>query len=62
MSSRMPPVPPENRNPKGPPDDTHQMKTDAGLPDPGKQIDPEKQGQQGNSRINTTHQGYQQDR
>ena len=61
MSSKMPPIPPDNRNLKGPPEG-RQSRREAGLPDPDKPTDPEKQGQQGNSRVNTTHQGYQQDR
>lgn len=61
MSSKMPLVPPENRNPKLP-REARQSETDAELRGPDKPADPEKQGQQGNSRINTTHQGYQQDR
>lgn len=61
MSTKMPPVPADNQNPKGPPE-PRQSKVEGGLPDPGKATDPDKQGQQGNSRINTTHQGYQQDR
>lgn len=61
--SKLPPIPPENRSPMGP-----------GEPDHGKRdlsksqqrqsrpANPDSQGQQGNTRINTTHQGYQQDR
>ncbi|WP_372094751.1 hypothetical protein [Tistrella mobilis] len=61
MSSKMPPVPPENRSPKGtgeagrpPADDGHKGVHGA--------HDPDRQGQQGATRQNTTHQGYQQDR
>lgn len=60
MSSKMPPVPPENQSPKGPEGvpETQQGK------DPGsrQKLNPDKIGQAGNSKINTTHQGYQQDR
>jgi len=61
MSSKMPPVPPHNRSPKGPGEDKAASADDTqrgthGAPDP------DRQGQQGNSKVNTTHQGYQQDR
>lgn len=61
MSSKMPPVPPRNRSHKGPGEQKHVSADDSqhgthGAPDP------ERQGQQGNTKINTTHQGYQQDR
>jgi hypothetical protein len=61
MSSKMPPVPPENRSRKGA-GESQQVSADDtdngthGAPNPGKQ------GQQGNTMVNTTHQGYQQDR
>lgn len=61
MSTKLPPTPSQNRSPKGPgerkranPDDTHHGVH--GAPDP------DRQGQQGNTKVNTTHQGYQQDR
>ncbi len=60
MSSKHPPVPPKNRSSKGvgeSPVPTQQE--ERGLRRPP---DPEKQGQQGNTKINTTHQGNQQDR
>lgn len=61
MSSKLPPVPPANRSPKGTGEDPHISTDDApkgthGAPNP------DKQGQQGASRQGTTHQGYQQDR
>lgn len=61
MTTKLPPVPPENRSPKG----TGDPKTPA--PDETRHgehraADPDKQGQQGNTRVNTTHQGHQQDR
>lgn len=61
MSSEMPPVPPDNRSPKG----TGDPKTpaaDATAKGTHGAPDPDRQGQQGNSKVNTTHQGYQQDR
>lgn len=60
MSSKMPPVPEENRSDKGTGDrgnsgQSQHMASDA-------KSDPDKRGQQGNTKVNTTHQGYQQDR
>ena len=56
--AKHPPVPPENRNPH----DTN-VRPDEDSTGSGKQpMDPDKQGQQANTRQNTTHQGYQQDR
>jgi hypothetical protein len=59
--AKHPPVPPENRSPHQ--GDAHPE------PSPGPKgragtepADPNKQGQQANTRQNTTHQGYQQDR
>ena len=61
MSSKMPPVPPENRSPKGAGGDTPQAQQ--GEPHDNRQkINPDKVGQAGNSKVTTTHQGYQQDR
>lgn len=59
-SSHLPPVPEENVSPKGP-GDTPNVRADSSA---GRSAapDPDKQGQQGNSKVNTTHQGYQQDR
>lgn len=61
MSSKLPPVPTENKSPKGtghqkkaPIDDTQHGAHGAPNPD--------RRGQQGNTKVNTTHQGYQQDR
>lgn len=59
--TRHPVVPPENRNPHD--TDTHQTDPAVAKGKVGKQPkDPDKQGQQANTRQNTTHQGYQQDR
>jgi hypothetical protein len=60
MPSKMPPVPPANRSPKGPgakpatPKDTQPAEKTA------KNL--EEEGRHGNIKQNTTHQGYQQDR
>lgn len=60
MSSRLPPIPEENRSHKG----TGETGNDHPANDPHfrPEKDPDKLGQQGNSKVNTTHQGYQQDR
>jgi hypothetical protein len=60
MSSRLPPVPEENRSHKGTGETQADHKADEKHFSPEK--DPDKLGQQGNSKVNTTHQGYQQDR
>ncbi|MER9332864.1 hypothetical protein NKJ06_02405 [Mesorhizobium sp. M0293] len=59
MSKKLPPVPAENRSPKG----VGEHKS-VRLDEPGKRqaSNPEKQGQQGNINVNTTHQINQQDR
>ena len=63
MTQRMPPVPPANGSPKGPGSDP-EMSADS-APDK-KMADRQRhlgeQGRQGNTKQNTTHQGYQQDR
>ena len=61
MSKHLPPVPPENQSTKGPGGESPVNFKDA---NPQKQGDRnyDQQGRQGNSKINTTHQGYQQDR
>jgi hypothetical protein len=60
MSSRPQPVPPANRSNKGPGDQTLPPKDDA----PGRHTPSNlaQQDQQGNTKQNTTNQGYQQDR
>ena len=61
MNSKLPPTPEENRSDKGPGEPATTAPSQANAPDPrAKNYD--KQGQQGNSKINTTNQGYQQDR
>ena len=59
MASKMPPVPRDQRSPKGTgadpsvtADETRKAVSE----------NPDEQGQQGNTKQNTTHQGYQQDR
>lgn len=58
--AKHPPVPPENRNPH----DADARATDSAASDLAarESKDPDKHGQQANTRQNTTHQGYQQDR
>ncbi|MBX4909887.1 MULTISPECIES: hypothetical protein [Rhizobium] len=58
MSSRLPPIPAKNVSNKGAgkPARTEAEDTASG------NENPEKKGQQGNTKVNTTHQGYQQDR
>jgi hypothetical protein len=60
MSSRLPPTPSENLSHKGSGEQTHASDIRRGKLQPAN--DPGKQGQQGNTKVNTTHQGYQQDR
>jgi len=58
--SRRPPIPPENRSPKGPGSEpktgVDDYKTD------NRKRNLAEQGRQGNIKQNTTNQGYQQDR
>ncbi|RCS25102.1 hypothetical protein DUT91_06660 [Phyllobacterium salinisoli] len=60
MTRRIPPAPPENRSPKGTGDEKKTIVSDQKAD--GGAENPEKRGQSGNTKINTTHQGYQQDR
>jgi hypothetical protein len=60
MSSRPPPVPPANRSNKGPGEPREARADDPFVPDTS--VNPDKKGQAGNSKVNTTHQGLQQDR
>jgi hypothetical protein len=58
VMSKLPPVPPDNRSPKGPGADPQ---PDTGSHAKGsKNID--QQGQTANTKQNTTNQGYKQDR
>ena len=59
MSSKLPPIPQDNRSPKGI-GGSQQVQAEDQIH--GQAIDPDKKGQQGNTKVNTTHQGYQQDR
>jgi hypothetical protein len=61
MTSKLPPVPPANRSPKGTGDNKQPTRDQAPH---GKQRaqNPQEQGDQGNIKQNTTNQGYQQDR
>ena len=60
MTAKAPPVPPENQSHQGTGDaDSLRARSESAGNTPP---DPDKQGQQGNSKENTTHQGYQQDR
>ncbi len=56
--SKMPPVPPENRSPRGPGADPN-IPTDEKAP---ARENSQQQGRQGNIYQNTHNQGYQQDR
>nr|WP_295835273.1 hypothetical protein [uncultured Azospirillum sp.] len=61
MTKHIPPVPPEGRSDKGPGEPATSASTEAAA---GKRDVPntKEQGQTANTRQNTTHQGYQQDR
>jgi hypothetical protein len=63
MTTKPPPVPPANRSDKGPGEGPKaraaQIAESSRAPD---RDDPDRQGQTGNTKINTTHQGLQQDR
>jgi len=60
MTSKAPPVPPDQRSEKGvaQPQDVEA----APVKGSGQTDNPDKRGQTANTKINTTHQGYQQDR
>jgi hypothetical protein len=58
--TKPPPVPHENRSPKGTGEDKSIMKNTSRAPEPDP--NPEQRGQQGNITQNTRNQGYQQDR
>lgn len=59
MSNKMPPVPPEQRSPKGPGSSPQASKED---PAKSSERNLREQGHQGNIYQNTHNQGYQQDR
>jgi hypothetical protein len=58
--SKVPPVPPASRSPKGPGSDPGIGRADAKPDDRHRNL--AEQGRQGNIKQNTTNQGYQQDR
>jgi len=62
MSSKFPPVPPENQSHKGPGDPKSEAPLATSRHLKGGPPNPDQQGHQANKKINTTHQGYQQDR
>jgi len=63
MTHKPPPVPPENRSPKGRgADNTVPLDTASGKREADRQRRLGEQGRQGNIKQNTTNQGYQQDR
>ncbi len=59
MTTKTPPIPPANRSTKGPGGLGHKS---VGEEESAQPINPEKQGQSANTRINMTNQGLQQDR
>ena len=58
IMNKLPPVPPDNRSPKGPGADPE---PDTGSHSKGTK-DHDQQGQTANTKQNTTHQGFRQDR
>lgn len=63
MSKHLPPVPPANRSPKGTGDKSAlDVDTSNTTPEQKAARNFDEQGHQGNTKQNTTHQGYQQDR
>ena len=63
MSSKAPPVPAENRSPKGPGEpDRPDLESASDVGGAAESGNAAKQGQSGNIHVNTTHQGHQQDR
>lgn len=61
MSTKPPPVPPQNLSPKGA-GDKKPVAADQAPHGQSTVPDPDKQGEQGNTKVNTTHQGNVQDR
>jgi len=60
--SKLPPIPPASRSDKGPGGSDHTPRDIARQAGERRPEHPDQQGQQGNTRINTTRQGHQQDR
>jgi hypothetical protein len=61
MAEHTRPVPPEQRSPKGPKEERTVVSSDD-THDRAEKSSPDNRGQTGNTRVNTHHQGYQQDR
>lgn len=61
MNSKLPPVPEDNRSHKGSGESAAADVSQSRASDL-RERNFDKQGQQGNAKVNTTHQGYQQDR
>jgi len=61
MSKHLPPIPPDSVSPKGPGSTDHLENAKDHAPNKGER-NLAQQGRQGNTKQNTTHQGYQQDR
>lgn len=62
MTKHTPPVPPAGRSTKGPAGVPDSAPADTAAAADGVPSNTREQGQQGNTRQNTTHQGHQQDR
>ena len=63
MTAQPPPVPPANRSDKGPGEPAHAKEGADQKLHPGKAPNnADEQGRTGNTKVNTTNQGYQQDR
>ncbi|MGF7177204.1 hypothetical protein [Azospirillum doebereinerae] len=62
MAKHTPPVPPAGRSTKGPAGVPDSAAADTAASADAPPANTKEQGQQGNTRQNTTHQGYQQDR
>ena len=62
MSSKMPPVPPAERSPKGPGSDPDVPGRDTTPKGQQRPEQPGQEGQTGNTRQNTTHDGMRQNR
>lgn len=60
--SKKPPIPPANRSDKGPGEPDHPERDEHKATPTERPDNAASQGQPGNTRINTTHQGNQQDR
>ncbi|KQO66189.1 hypothetical protein ASG60_17180 [Methylobacterium sp. Leaf469] len=61
MTTKAPPVPPANQSDKGP-GSAPDAPLATGPKGSGQTRNPDTIGQAGNSKVNTTHQGHQQDR